>query len=64
MEPLSLGWEPLLTSWKNTLPPSLHQVNKQLITNLFMRFCPMLLWFIRKGDAYVSLNYIYLYIKI
>lgn len=48
MEPSSLGWEPLFTSWKNNLPPALHTVNKQLITALFMRFCPLLLWFVRK----------------
>lgn len=48
MEPLSLGWEPLFISWRNILPPSLHQVNKQLITSLFMRFCPVLLWFVRQ----------------
>lgn len=51
MEPLSLGWEPLLTSWKNTLPVTLHAVNKQVISFLFMRFCPLLLWFIRKGGV-------------
>lgn len=51
MEPLSLGWEPLLTSWKNTLPATLHAVNKQVISFLFMRFCPLLLWFVRKGGV-------------
>ncbi|XP_055588743.1 dynein axonemal heavy chain 7 isoform X2 [Uranotaenia lowii] len=49
LEPTSLGWEPLLESWKNTLPESLHSVNKQGITQMFMRFCPILLWFVRKG---------------
>lgn len=51
MEPGSLGWEPLFESWKNTLPPALHTVNKQLITYLFNRFCPLLLWFVRKGGV-------------
>lgn len=54
MEPGSLGWEPLLASWKNTLPESLNKVNKQVITALFMRFCPILLWFIRKGGLKVN----------
>lgn len=56
MEPSSLGWEPLLTSWKNTLPPALHTVNKQLITFLFMRFCPLLLWFVRKSGVFEILT--------
>lgn len=51
MEPSSLGWEPLLTSWKNSLPSSFHTVSKQMITKLFMRFCPLLLWFVRKGGV-------------
>lgn len=53
MEPTTLGWDPLLESWKNTLPSSLHKLNKQVITALFMRFCPMLLWFVRKGGITV-----------
>lgn len=51
MEPSLLGWEPLLNSWKNTLPPSFQEGNKQLITAMFMRFCPLLLWFVRKGGV-------------
>lgn len=51
MEPSTLGWEPILTSWKNTLPPALHAMNKEVITQLFMRFCPVLLWYIRKGGV-------------
>ncbi|XP_055917464.1 dynein axonemal heavy chain 7 [Eupeodes corollae] len=49
MEPNSLGWEPLVTSWKNTLPAAFHAVSKQLISMLFSRFCPILLWLVRKG---------------
>ncbi|XP_071441952.1 dynein axonemal heavy chain 7 [Hetaerina americana] len=47
MEPSALGWEPLLTSWLNTLPSSLHDLHKSVINNLFLRFCPLLLMFIR-----------------
>lgn len=54
MEPASLGWEPLLASWKNTLPPTIRDYDKKVITDLFMRFCPMLLYFIRKGGVFVS----------
>lgn len=52
MEPDTLGWEPLLESWKNTLPEKLNQVNKQSIHQMFSRFCPVLLWFIRKGGLH------------
>lgn len=54
MEPASLGWEPLLTSWKNTLPTTIRDFDKKVITDLFMRFCPVLLYFIRKGGVFVS----------
>ncbi|XP_031619236.1 LOW QUALITY PROTEIN: dynein heavy chain 7, axonemal [Contarinia nasturtii] len=47
MSSSSLGWLPLLESWKAKLPKILEDVNKQEITNLFMRFCPILLHFIR-----------------
>lgn len=46
-----LGWRPLLESWKTKLPHILEDVNKQEITNLFMRFCPMLLYYIRNCGA-------------
>lgn len=49
MEPSSLGWEPMMESWKNELPKSFHAINKQSITQLFQRFCPILLWFVHKG---------------
>ncbi|XP_030383339.1 dynein heavy chain 7, axonemal [Scaptodrosophila lebanonensis] len=49
LEPSSLGWEPLVESWKNTLPASFHTVSKQLIAALITRFCPILLYVVRKG---------------
>jgi dynein heavy chain, axonemal len=49
MEPSSLGWKPLVDSWMKTLPKCFHAVNRQVIISMFMRFCPLLLWFIRKG---------------
>lgn len=52
MSSTSLGWRPLLESWmKDKLPLIFEQVNKQEITNLFMRFCPILLYFIRNCGA-------------
>lgn len=54
MQPESLGWLPLFNCWKTKLPSIMQDVNKQELTSLFMRFCPVLLWFIRKGGAIVS----------
>lgn len=51
MSSSTLGWGPLLESWKAKLPHILEDVNKQEITNLFMRFCPILLYFIRHCGA-------------
>lgn len=51
MSSSALGWRPLLESWKAKLPHILEEVNKQEITNLFMRFCPILLYFIRNWCA-------------
>ncbi|CAH1117610.1 unnamed protein product [Phaedon cochleariae] len=52
MEPASLGWEPLLTSWLNTLPAFINNdFYKSMIFNLFIRFCKPLIWLIRKGGV-------------
>ncbi|OXU28216.1 hypothetical protein TSAR_011727, partial [Trichomalopsis sarcophagae] len=48
MEPVSLGWEPLLLSWLNTLPNSLTDHTRNYLKELFLRFCPALLHFIRR----------------
>ncbi|KAL1123751.1 hypothetical protein AAG570_001524 [Ranatra chinensis] len=48
MEPVSLGWECLVTSWLNTLPPLLHNQNKIVIKALFLRFLPTLFHLIRR----------------
>uniref|UniRef100_A0A1A9UMG0 Dynein axonemal heavy chain 7 n=1 Tax=Glossina austeni TaxID=7395 RepID=A0A1A9UMG0_GLOAU len=50
LEPSSLGWEPLFLSWRNKLPSSFHAVAKQLVTYLMHRFCPLLLFVIRKSS--------------
>lgn len=49
MEPSALGWKPLLDSWMNEMPKPVNASNKQIIIGMFLRFCPILLWFIRKG---------------
>lgn len=49
MEPNALGWKPLLDSWMNEMPKPVNASNKQIIIQMFLRFCPILLWFIRKG---------------
>ncbi|ERL86097.1 hypothetical protein D910_03511 [Dendroctonus ponderosae] len=52
MEPKSLGWKPLLSSWLNTLPPFINNdFYKTMIFNLFVRFCKPLLWLLRKGGV-------------
>ncbi|XP_073981598.1 dynein axonemal heavy chain 7-like isoform X2 [Rhodnius prolixus] len=47
MEPTSLGWECLVISWLNTLPQALAP-QRQVIEQLFMRFCQALLYFLRR----------------
>ncbi|KAF5288993.1 hypothetical protein FQA39_LY03872 [Lamprigera yunnana] len=51
LEPASLGWEPLLISWLNTLPPSLNEGHKLMVHRMFLRFGRTLIWFVRKGDV-------------
>ncbi|XP_055681851.1 dynein axonemal heavy chain 7 [Lutzomyia longipalpis] len=52
LEPEKVGWMPLLQSWENTLPEAFTQVQKNDIRDLYMRFCPLLLWFIRQPGVY------------
>lgn len=49
MEPASLGWLPLLHSWQNTLPPMFRDHHLNTINALFLRFCPILLYFVKKS---------------
>jgi dynein heavy chain len=53
MEPVTLGWEPLLFSWLNTLPPLVPNEVKEHLKVLFLRFCPTLLHLVRKGGLKV-----------
>lgn len=54
MEPVSLGWTPLLISWLNTLPPSFRADIKDHLKDMYLRFCPPLLHLIRRCGVKVS----------
>ena len=54
MEPVSLGWAPILASWINTLPELLSDHIRFHIKDMFMRFCPALLTLIRRSGAKVG----------
>ena len=49
MEPASLGWRPIFTSWVNTLPATLTENHKKLIVELFERFIDPCVAYLRKG---------------
>ncbi|KAK0094203.1 hypothetical protein PV326_011565 [Microctonus aethiopoides] len=51
MEPIMLGWIPLLDSWMKTLPEILSEYFKNHLKNLFIRFCPALLHLIHRCGA-------------
>eukprot|EP00049_Salpingoeca_infusionum_P016530 m.339145 g.339145 ORF g.339145 m.339145 type:complete len:4022 (-) comp16092_c0_seq1:259-12324(-) len=46
MEPESLGWEPLLDSWLNTLPSTLNAGHHQFLKSMFVRCIPAALEFV------------------
>ena len=48
MEPHSLGWEPLMTSWLATLPPNVTKEQKEHLEELFMWFLDPCLWYLRR----------------
>ncbi|CAG9863347.1 unnamed protein product [Phyllotreta striolata] len=52
LEPMAMGWEPMLMSWLNVLPPFINNdFYKAMLFNLFLRFCKPLLWLIKKGGV-------------
>ncbi|XP_043259913.1 dynein axonemal heavy chain 7 isoform X2 [Colletes gigas] len=51
MEPVSLGWSPLLISWMNTLPATFTEHIKHHLHDMYTRFCPPLLYLVRRGDV-------------
>jgi len=48
LEPSSLGWEPVLQSWCNTLPDELNSEHGKLIMALFNWALPVSITFVRK----------------
>ncbi|KAL7754340.1 hypothetical protein RI367_000321 [Sorochytrium milnesiophthora] len=48
MEPLSLGWRPLMVSWLNTLPEGMQDEHKKLFERLFDWAVPPCLNFVRR----------------
>lgn len=54
MEPLSLGWEVLVLSWMNILPPTINAFSRSIIKGLFDRFCKAILYLLRRTDMKVG----------
>nr|XP_033343017.1 dynein heavy chain 7, axonemal [Megalopta genalis] len=53
MEPVSLGWSPLLISWLNTLPSTFTEHLRNHLSDMYTRFCPPLLHLLRRGGVKV-----------
>ncbi|XP_067686354.1 dynein axonemal heavy chain 7-like [Haliotis asinina] len=51
MEPLSLGWRPLVKSWMNVMPSTVTETLKSIINDLFERFVDTCLQLVRKGGV-------------
>ena len=56
LEPLALGWRPLVETWLAKLPTTLTQQHKAVLTALFHRFVPPLLTFVRQENAWYKLE--------
>ena len=54
MEPSMLGWQPLVKSWLNTLPSTVTEDHKKLISDLYYGMIPSTLDFVRKSGFKVS----------
>ena len=46
-----MGWRPIVKSWLNEMPPSLTEMHKSTINDLFERFCDACIQLIRKGGV-------------
>ncbi|KAF2360955.1 Dynein heavy chain AAA module D4 [Trinorchestia longiramus] len=56
MEPMALGWKPLVESWLANLPQTLTNTHKAVLTALFHRFVPPLLAFVRRHLLWFKLE--------
>ncbi|CAL4086129.1 unnamed protein product, partial [Meganyctiphanes norvegica] len=56
MEPLALGWKPLVETWLAKLPKTLTQMHRGVLTALFHRFVPPLLNFVRLNLSWFKLE--------
>ncbi|KAM4730848.1 dynein axonemal heavy chain 7 [Anableps anableps] len=54
LEPHMLGWRPHMLSWLNTLPATVNDTHKTLITALFDHMLPVCLQLIRKATKELS----------
>ena len=66
MEPSMLGWQPLVQSWLNTLPPTITEEHKKLIADLYHGMVPACLDFVRKSGFKVCLtciHYAYVHVR-
>lgn len=54
MEPSMLGWQPLVKSWLNTLPATITDEHKKLISDLYNEMVPASLDFVRKSGFKVN----------
>ena len=48
MEPQSLGWRPIFTSWLHTLPKTFSDLHKTVLTDMFDRFVDACLQMVRR----------------
>ena len=48
MEPQTLGWRPIVLSWINVLPSSFTETHKEVLNDMFERFCDPCLALVRK----------------
>ncbi|RXG59872.1 Dynein heavy chain 7, axonemal [Armadillidium vulgare] len=56
LEPMELGWKPLVETWLSKLPKTLTNQHKAVLTALFHRFIPPLLTFVRRNLIWLKLE--------
>ena len=51
MEPSSMGWRPIVKSWLHDLPPTLTEMHRSTVNDLFERFVDACIQMVRKGGV-------------